>query len=258
MHVLGHIDDKSMYLKLKKKEGINMAKYVGYHRTSTEEQHLDRGINEIKKHCADNGIKLHKDKVYTDQNTGKSFDRPAYQLLKNEVLEEGDILIITEVDRLGRNKTDTLKELRCFKDNGIRVMILELPTTLVDINSMGNEMAQMMMETINNMMIELYASLAEGEMHKREKRQREGFQAMRDRNEWHLMGRPRALSKEKFEDDYKLVVEGKMRPCDLMRKHNLSRSTYYRYRDDYKKENLGSCLKLPVINESIEDEIIDF
>ena len=234
-------------------------KYVGYHRTSTEEQKLDRGLSEITKYCDTNGIKLHRKKIYCDQQTGKNFDRPSYQLLRQEVLEEGDVLIITEVDRLGRNKADTLKELRYFNDNNIRVMILELPTTLVDMNSLGNDMAKMMMETINNMLIELYASLAEGEMHKRVKRQREGYEALRASGKWEeVMGRPRALAKDTFEKDYKLVLEGKMRPVDLMRKHNLSRATYYRYREDYKKENNDNKEVKPEVNVDVEDVEIVF
>ena len=125
-------------------------KYVSYHRTSNKEQHLDRGIAEITKYCADNNIRLHKSKVYTDQQTGKNFDRPSYHIIKEEVLESGDTLIVTELDRLGRNKEATLKELRYFKDNNIRVMILEIPTTLQDLSKMENSMASMIMDTINN------------------------------------------------------------------------------------------------------------
>lgn len=111
-------------------------KYVAYHRTSTKDQHLDRGIAELTKYCADNAISLYKGKVYTDQQTGKNFNRPRYTMLKDEILESGDVLIVTELDRLGRNKEATLKELRFFKDNGIRVMVLELPTTLIDLSAM--------------------------------------------------------------------------------------------------------------------------
>ena len=92
-------------------------KVVAYHRTSTTDQHLDRGIAEIKKYCAEHGMKLYKDKVYTDQQTGKNFNRPRYQMLKEEILESGDTLIVTELDRLGRNKKATLEELRFFTDN---------------------------------------------------------------------------------------------------------------------------------------------
>ena len=56
-------------------------KYVAYHRTSTKDQHLDRGIAELTKYCADNAISLYKGKVYTDQQTGKNFNRPRYTCL---------------------------------------------------------------------------------------------------------------------------------------------------------------------------------
>ena len=150
-----------------------MSKFVAYHRTSTKDQHLDRGINEITEYCKSNNIKLYKNKVYTDQKTGQNFDRPRYQMLKDEILEEGDVLIVTELDRLGRNKEATLQELRFYKEHNIRVMVLELPTTLIDLSSMENSMARMMMETINNMMIELYASMAQADIEKKEKRKRE-------------------------------------------------------------------------------------
>ena len=94
-------------------------KRYGYHRTSTAEQHLDRGIKEITAYCDQNHLEL--EKIFTDQQTGKNFNRPRYQVLKEDVLRSGDELIITEVDRLGRNKQETLKELQYFRDHNIRV-----------------------------------------------------------------------------------------------------------------------------------------
>lgn len=116
-----------------------------------EEQHLDRGIKEITAYCEQNNLEL--EKIFTDQQTGKNFNRPRYQVLKEDVLRAGDELIITEVDRLGRNRQETLKELQYYRDNGIRVKILELPTTLMDLSKLDNAMARMLMETINNMLI---------------------------------------------------------------------------------------------------------
>ena len=185
-------------------------KYVAYHRTSTKDQHLDRGIAELTKYCKTHNIQLYKSKVYTDQRTGKDFDRPRYIMLKEEILESGDVLIVTELDRLGRNKEATLKELRFFKDNGIRVMVLELPTTLIDLSAMENSMARMMLETINNMMIELYASMAQVEIEKREKRQREGIEQKKARGEWDDYGRPRVMDLEEFATHYRLVQQGNL------------------------------------------------
>lgn len=143
---------------------ILFIKRYGYNRTSTREQHLGRGITEINAYCSANNLEL--EKIFTDQQTGKNFNRQRYTIMKEDVLRAGDELIITEVDRLGRNKQETLKELQYYRDNGIRVKILELPTTLMDLSAMDNAMARMIMETINNMLIELYATMAQAEIEK--------------------------------------------------------------------------------------------
>ena len=202
-------------------------KRYGYHRTSTREQHLDRGIKEITAYCEQNNLEL--EKIFTDQQTGKNFNRPRYQVLKEDVLRAGDELIITEVDRLGRNKQETLKELQYYRDNNIRVKILELPTTLMDISKLDNAMARMLMETINNMLIELYAAMAQAEIEKKEKRQREGIQAKKERGEWDDYGRPATMKLEDFAHEYLKVESGELRPFELMRKLGMSKTTFYRY-----------------------------
>jgi len=205
--------------------------YYGYHRTSTTEQHLDRGLNEITKYCKDNNIKL--EKIFTDQQTGKNFDRPRYKVMKEDVLRTGDTLIITELDRLGRNKRDTMKEIQHYKDNGIRLMVLELPTSLIDTSSMQNDMAAMMLECISNMMLELYASMAEAELQKKEKRQREGIEAKKARGEWDDYGRPRAMAFDLFVKEYQAVLNGQTKPFELISKLGLTKPTYYRYKKQY-------------------------
>ena len=207
-------------------------KRYGYHRTSTREQHLDRGIKEITTYCEQNLLEL--ERIYTDQQTGKNFNRPRYQVLKEDVLRAGDELIITEVDRLGRNKQETLKELQYYRDNNIRVKILELPTTLMDISKLDNSMAQMLMETVNNMLIELYAAMAQAEIEKKEKRQREGIDAKKARGEWADYGRPAVMSIEDFAAEYQKVLSGEIKPFELMKKLGMSKTTYYRYVKKFK------------------------
>ena len=203
----------------------------GYHRTSTKEQHLDRGIEEITKYCRDNQLNLIS--IFTDQQTGKNFNRPRYTVLVEDVLRSGDILIVTELDRLGRNKKDTMEQIRRFRDMGVRLMDLELPTTLMDLSKMENALAKLMMETINNMMLELYASMAEAEMEKKEKRQREGIAMKKQRGEWEDYGRPAAIQQEEFNQAYERVAAGEIGPTELRRELGLSHATFYRYRKKY-------------------------
>lgn len=157
----------------------------GYHRTSTKDQHLDRGVLEIQAYCENNNLPLVE--IFTDQQTGKNFNRPEYLFLKKRILP-GDTLIISEIDRLGRNKEEILKELQYYKDKKVRVMILEIPTTLIDYSKLETSLAILMMETVNNMLIEMYAVLAQAEMEKKWKRQSEGIETKNSVGNGMIMG----------------------------------------------------------------------
>ena len=197
-----------------------------YHRTSTTDQHLDRGIAELEAFCKANNIEL--EKIYTDQQTGKNFNRPRYQVLKEDILRSGDTLIITELDRLGRNKQDTLKELRYFQDKGIRVMILEIPTTTQDLSKLDNSMAKMIMETINNMLIELYATMAQAEIERKEKRQREGIETKKARGEWADYGRPKAEKPSNWEEVITQWQNGEITAVKAMELTGTKKTTFYK------------------------------
>lgn len=207
-------------------------KVIGYHRTSTKEQNLERGIYEITEYCRENNIPLYNDMVYTDQCTGKNFDRPTYRNVK-KILEKGDTLIVTEIDRLGRDKAATLKEIHSFKDAGIHLMVLELPSTLVNISANENSTVRLMEETMNNIMIELYTSFAHAEMEKRVKRQREGIAQKRASGTWSEYGRPRVMSEDEFAEAYEEVLRNEITPTELMKKLGLKKSTYYSYKKQY-------------------------
>lgn len=195
----------------------------GYHRTSTKEQNLDRGIIEIENYAEQKGLDL--EKIYTDQQTGKNFNRPAYELLK-EVLREGDELIITEIDRLGRDKKQTSEELRQLKEMGVKVRILELPTTLTDAS---DEYMALLNDMISNLLIEVLTTLAESEMKKRVKRQSEGIEAMKLRGEWDKYGRPEIMSLDDFAIAYQGVLDGYEKPFAVMKSLGMKKSTFYWY-----------------------------
>lgn len=198
----------------------------GYHRTSTTEQHLDRGIREITEFCHRNHYKL--EKIYTDQQTGKNFNRPRYIVLRDDILREGDTLIITEVDRLGRNKKDTVEELRILANRNIRVMILEIPTTLQDVSKMDNSMARMILETVNHMLIELYAAMAQAEIEKKEKRQREGIEAKKMRGDWDNYGRPKVSKPSNWDEVIIRWKAGEITAVEAMKQMGLKKSTFYK------------------------------
>lgn len=211
-----------------------MGFYYGYNRVSTKEQHLDRGRNKIEQFCKERGYELQK--VFEDKKTGKNFDRPRYIVLKHDVLRPGDTLIIPEFDRLGRSD-QTKKELEYFSEKKIRVIFLDIPTTYMDFSTVTDSMAQMIMECINHMLIEFYDCLSRSELERKQKRQREGIEQMKNNGNWEKYGRPRCMSKKDFAKEYVKVVNKELRSLELQRKLGLNRDTYFRYVREYKKLN---------------------
>ena len=93
----------------------------------------------------------------TDKKSGKDLERDGYQALKERFgLRSGDTLYIMSLDRLSRNKADIQNELRWFKDNGVRLMILDLPTSMIQVP----EGQEWITEMINNILIEVLSSMA--------------------------------------------------------------------------------------------------
>ncbi|HBV83309.1 MAG TPA: resolvase [Lachnospiraceae bacterium] len=146
-----------------------MNKTVGYARVSSREQNLDRQLIALRQYVAE-------DMIVTDKASGKDFDRPGYQSLKVGIgkLVKGDTLYIKSLDRFSRNKEDAKKELQYFSKIGVRVKILDLPTTMTDIA----EGQEWIIDMINNILIEVLSSIAENERITIRSRQKEGLDAM--------------------------------------------------------------------------------
>ena len=71
--------------------------------------------------------------------------------------------------------------------------------------------------------------MAQAEIEKKEKRQKEGIEAKKARGEWDDYGRPMIMSLEEFAEHYRKVLSGELRPFELMKQLGMSKSTYYRY-----------------------------
>lgn len=208
-----------------------MGNYYGYNRVSSKEQNADRGNANIKRFCDEHNYPL--ERIYIDKQTGKNFDRARYRVMKEDILRKGDTLIIPEYDRLGR-ADETKVELEYFKQKGVRVVFLDIPTTQMDLSNIQDDMARMILNCINDMLISFYDCMARTELERKKKRQREGYDALRNRGEWDKIGRPRKMSKEEFAKAYQKVVDGEMKTSELRRKLGLEENTYFRYVREYR------------------------
>ena len=215
-----------------------------YQRVSTKEQNLERQDIAIKKFRPD----IPEANIFKDKVTGKTFDREQYQAMKivldhvakanasNEIVE----VVFEELDRLGRNAEGIKKELEWFKEHNICVRILEIPTTLIEIQQEN----AWVMELINKILIEVYSSMAEQELNKRSKRQAEGIAAALERNV--KFGRPHIkVDKISFSFVYKKWKAKEIKAVDAMAILGLKPNTFYRRVREYesaleKEENENS------------------
>lgn len=200
----------------------------GYVRVSTEEQREGRQIKALKDYCKE----LEDKNIFLDKESGKDFNRTKYQDLK-KILREGDTLLIKELDRLGRNKEGIKEELKYFKENKIRVKVLNIPTTLMDMP----EGQEWVFDMINNILIEVLGAIAEEERNKIRVRQREGIELAKQRGVY--KGRPQEPLPVEFEKLYKQWKANKITAIQFTKLLNLkSRTTLYKYIKRYEeKEN---------------------
>ena len=198
---------------------------LGYIRVSSKEQHLDRQIQKMLELGVDDRF------LFIDTASGKTTDRPEYQMLKR-ALREGDTLYIHELDRLGRNKRQILEELQFFKDQHITLRILDVPTTLIDYAAYG-ESAAIIFDMVNSILIEVLSTMAEQELKRLHKRQREGIAAAHAKGV--KFGRPQIPYPPNWEEIYQDWKSNKIKAVEAMKLTGLTKSTFYKRVKEYEK-----------------------
>lgn len=188
----------------------------GYARVSTREQNEDRQIEALKV------FGVPEQNIIIDKASGKDTEREGYQYLKRQILRNGDTLVIKELDRLSRNKTDIKRELEEFKEMGIRVKILDIPTTLTEFPPEQ----EWILDMINSILIEVLGSIAENERNKIRSRQREGIEAAKKKNV--RFGRPAVEKPDNWDTVMAKVRSGEIKAVEAIQELGISRSSYYR------------------------------
>lgn len=192
----------------------------GYVRVSSKEQNLDRQLEALKQYVADDRY------IYSDKASGKDMEREGFQhMLK--AIRSGDTLYIKSIDRLGRNKELIKKHLEWFKAEGIRVKIIDLPTTMQDVS----EGQDWVIDMINNIIIEVYTSMAEQERNNIKQRQAEGIAVAKAKGK-HL-GRPSVQLPEGWGKLYADWKAGKVTAVAFMNEVGMKKGTFYNKVKEY-------------------------
>ncbi|WP_010243750.1 recombinase family protein [Acetivibrio cellulolyticus] len=189
-----------------------MRKY-GYIRVSDKDQNEARQILSLKEAGVDEAF------ILIDKQSGKNFDRPQYQLLK-KALREGDLLVISSIDRLGRNYKEIINEWKYITQE------LKADIKILDMSLLDTTLHKDLLGTfISDLILQVLAYVAEQERHNIKKRQEEGIAAAKIQGK-HL-GRPKTKTPENFTIVYEKWINKEITARAAMKELNLKPTTFY-------------------------------
>ncbi|MCT3118551.1 recombinase family protein [Lactococcus lactis] len=187
---------------------------IGYARVSSKEQNLDRQLEALS----------HVSKLFSDKISGKTTERLQLKTML-EYIREGDIVVVTELDRLGRNSTDLTTIMNDIQQKGATLEVLNLPS----MNGIEDENLRRL---INNLVIELYKYQAESERKKIRERQAQGITLAKQKGRFKGGTRKYQENDPRLQLAFKLFLEGAT-DKEVEEQTGINRRTFKRYRSRY-------------------------
>lgn len=207
---------------------------IGYMRISTnkETQKHDRQELALKEYAKTNEFQI--DRFYADTISGKvkADNRPQYIEMR-KALRAGDTLLVSDLDRLGRDADDTIKELKELKSEGIRVIALDIPY-MNDYRKIADDS---MYQMIVDIVITLKAHMAQQEREKIVNRINQGLAVAKENGT--KLGRPKTELPNDFikqYEKYKSGAYGDLSATGFAKMLGIARSTLYKYINLYNME----------------------
>ena len=191
-----------------------MGNIYGYVRVSSIEQNEDRQMIAMKK------SDVPESHIFMDKQSGKDFHRANYEKLVTK-LQEGDLLYIMSIDRLGRNYAEIQNQWRMLtKEIGIDICVIDMP--LLDTRN-GKDL---MGTFIADLVLQILSFVAENERENIRKRQEQGIAAAKKRGV--RFGRPESKVPDNFKNIVRSWERGNLQLEEVLEKCQMSKSTFYR------------------------------
>jgi len=177
-----------------------------YLRASTQDQDATRAKAQLMEFAKERGQRIAS--FYVENESGTKLQRPELMRLLEDA-DEGDVLLVEQVDRLSRlTNTDWDKLKLLIQAKGVKVVALDLPTSHTFLSTTGElDFTGLVLKAINGMMLDMLAAIARKDYEDRRRRQEQGIQ--RAKNEGKYQGRK--PDDEKRQRIRQLLEEGKSR-----------------------------------------------
>lgn len=197
-----------------------MNNMYGYVRVSSMEQNEDRQMIAMKK------AGVSDSHIFMDKQSGKDFHRANYEKLVSQ-LQEGDLLYIMSIDRLGRNYAEIQNQWRMLtKEIGVDICVIDMP--LLDTRN-GKDL---MGTFIADLVLQILSFVAENERENIRKRQQQGIIAAKARGV--RFGRPETPTPDDFGEIIKKWEKGYITVDAAIQKCGMSQATFYRRLREYR------------------------
>ena len=187
---------------------------IGYARVSTTDQNLDRQLDQLK----------HVDRLFQEAVSGVSKDRPQLKAML-DYIREGDIVVVTELERLGRNNLELTEVMNQIQTKGATLEVLNLPTLrgIEDDN---------LRRLLNNLILELYKYQAQAERERIKERQAQGIAIAKTQGKY--QGRKALFTEDdsRLKHAFELYLSG-MSDKDVAGLTGINERTFRRYREKY-------------------------
>ncbi len=143
-----------------------MKRTYGYVRVSSRDQNEDRQLIAMKE------FGVPEQNIFCDKQSGKDFNRPAYQKLLKKI-KPGDLFVIKSIDRLGRDYEEIIEHWRIIsKERGAEIVVLDMP--LLDTRQKDRDLTGTF---IADLVLQILSYVAQKEREFNRQRQAEGIAA---------------------------------------------------------------------------------
>lgn len=227
-----------------------MCKTVAYMRISTKEergkQKFTRQEQAIDRWCKEHNTEIPERRIYRDDASGKSFDRPAWKELESDIAE-GDTIVFKDVCRFTREYENGFDKYMTLLNKGVNLVFIDNPTvstayikSMMDVaERQQNRIAKKSLKDTIELLLLVELDRAEQEREITVKRIKDGIAASDKKS-----GRPKGkLDKmtADLEADLKKyasqsVIDKGMTVSDIMKKYGISRNTVKKYLEIIKAE----------------------
>ena len=184
----------------------------GYVRVSSKSQEFNSSIESQKQLLIQNGIEEQNILVEIGSAANEIKNRPVFQKLMNQKLQENDLVMVTKIDRCSRNTLEFLKLQDVFFKRNITFVALDLPTS-VDLAT-------------NKLIAITLSGIAEFENNRRKERQIQGIRAAQEEGKY--MGRKSVITKTLIQKVKDLKENSNLSVTEISRVIGISRPTIYK------------------------------